>query len=68
MDAWEGEINMSTAKIKPCPFCGEEASVCWRLNYNVSGGEDIIECNKCGVKIIRDSLPKAKRAWNRRAK
>lgn len=55
------------AKLKPCPFCGNE---------NISSaqhkmfGQDVrytIKCMRCMGEMTRSTRKKAEQAWNRRA-
>lgn len=64
---------MDEEQLKPCPFCGGEATkqviaphkhemTKWLPDCN---GEVIIEC-KCGCSIIRDTEKEAITHWNTR--
>lgn len=66
-------------EIKPCPFCGDEATVvvdCWckghdRLDYHVQ-----VECKGCDAEVgyqhyslredIREPMKRAIETWNKR--
>ena len=62
---------MNKEKLKPCPFCGEEAE----YNYEPIGrdnhfmGESFIYCKECGVGCNRFKLSEKElmKAWNTRA-
>ena len=55
-------------KLKPCPFCGGEASIDW--GYHLYGPPVTynVECRRCTAKIEYpyDSEEEAIKAWNRR--
>ena len=49
-------------ELKPCPFCGGEASI--RLYYNGRYG---VQCDVCGVRgVVKDCKEEAIKAWNAR--
>ena len=62
----QGETTMD--KIKPCPFCGGEASYCYHMELSW------VQCSKCRTigqryadeREQRDGREKAIAAWNRR--
>lgn len=50
-------------ELKPCPFCGGEASM--RIYFTGRYGA---ECDNCGVRgLVRDTKSEAAEAWNKRA-
>ena len=71
---------MATNKLRPCPFCGDEATrFCDDYLYNSIHGyvaEAWIECESCGARGPRvgideiipedDILPTATKEWNER--
>jgi len=70
------DLTLPTPAIKPCPFCGGEASArprtCNRNTpYNPADRAfPIVRCGKCGAEAIGDdwkSEATAIEAWNRRA-
>ena len=60
---------MMSEALKPCPFCGHDASV--YRTYNGKGGY-FAGCSSasdtciCGAGVIRDTKEHAVTAWNRR--
>ena len=54
-----------TDELKPCPFCGGQASE-WRQEaYSIDSSYDCIGCKSCGVVIPHDakSWDALKRVW-----
>ena len=57
---------MSEEKLKPCPFCGGEASV-YETGYMYSAPQYYICCDECGSGIaVFNTEQDAIEAWNRR--
>ena len=58
---------MKERQLKPCPFCGHEASV-----YRTHNGGYFAGCSAasdtciCGAGVIRDTKESAVTTWNRR--
>lgn len=50
------------AKLKPCPFCGDEAEE--RDGYPWA----LVICTSCGGRMMCVAIERAVRAWNRRHK
>ena len=59
---------MSIAKLKPCPFCGGEASKVWIPYIGGGGYGNVIECDDCWAKTgYYATEAEAIAAWNTRA-
>ena len=56
---------MSRDKLKPCPFCGGEAEICDDTDLCLDVG---IVCEKCNLELVQETVERAIKAWNRRAK
>ena len=60
---------MKETKLKPCPFCGGEATT---YSYDPFDGYQgnltkyVISCTKCAANIETGSKVKSERMWNRR--
>ena len=60
-------IDKTSYELKPCPFCGHEASV-----YRTHNGGYFAGCSAasdtciCGAGVIRDTKESAVTTWNRR--
>ena len=56
-------------RLKPCPFCGGEASIDWSYHLCAAPVTYNVECRRCTAKIEYpyDSEEEAVMAWNRRA-
>lgn len=60
-------IDKTSYELKPCPFCGNDASV-----YRMRDGGYFAGCSAasdtciCGAGVIRDTKEHAVTAWNRR--
>jgi len=53
------------SELKPCPFCGEKATMCqWGI-----GKDYFVSCTLCGVGILEEDLTEieATEMWNTRA-
>ena len=62
----EAILNAGKEKLKPCPFCGGEAyanETDWKGWWH-----GWVICEKCGVKIDKQTKDEAIEAWNRRYK
>lgn len=54
-----------TTELKPCPFCGGEASTWAQVTLHPPGFE--IECDSCGASTSADPIEdKAREAWSTR--
>lgn len=60
--------------LKPCPFCGSSPHLeehpphqHFLVNLPPHPGSWTIECAKCGVGMIEDSMASIVATWNRRA-
>lgn len=59
------------AELKPCPFCGS-LSIEIRYydpfgGYQGNCGVYRVRCLDCGAELSKNTKPRAKDAWNRRA-
>lgn len=55
------------AKLKPCPFCGDEIPFGGHV-FGRDGSERFgVWCTECSIRIERNSMSEAIEAWNRRA-
>ena len=60
-------IDKTSYELKPCPFCGNDASV-----YRMHNGNYFCGCSTasdtciCGAGVIRDTKESAVTTWNRR--
>ena len=58
-------------ELKPCPFCGGDASIVINAKRKNYYGKDIIGsvayCTMCGAEMFYISERLAVKAWNRRA-
>ena len=56
------------AELKPCPFCGENENIDYRMNNGTIKGFDYVICQSCGAEV--HALHKDKQcnaaieAWN----
>lgn len=58
---------MMAEKLKPCPFCGGEASLC-STGFATKDNYYLIHCKGCGCKqLVSIHREKVIEAWNRRA-
>lgn len=56
------------SELKPCPFCGGEASNVWIPYIGGGGYGNVIECDDCWAKTgYYDTEAEAIKAWNTRA-
>lgn len=54
--------------LKPCPFCGGQAEILNKINYNTNTYRFFATCMNCGVETPRTArnTQQAADAWNRR--
>ena len=61
---------MNKVKLKPCPFCGGEASITLYDPYDGYQGANssyyIARCSKCSVEMSNIFKQELIKAWNRR--
>lgn len=64
---------MADIKLKPCPFCGNEASLIHDFFLGISMYNSIIKCNYCGASIESGSAETSEKSdskvihlWNKR--
>lgn len=58
---------MTTADLKPCPFCSDSGYF-YDVELTSGSYEDAIKCGDCGAMTASfDTREKAIEAWNRRA-
>ena len=69
----KGENDVSTAELKPCPFCGGDKRGINIRPYNPFDGYNgnvpmqRVSCLACGANIMRQDVIEAIEAWNKRA-
>ena len=69
----KGENDVSTAELKPCPFCGGDKRGINIRPYNPFDGYNgnvpmqRVCCLACGANIMRQDVIEAIEAWNKRA-
>lgn len=60
---------MNSDKLKPCPFCGSEATVLTMPGTYMGTTEYLIRCKKCSACTgLWVNELNARKAWNRRTK